>query len=113
MENNGFAEYYQALPYKQIVNELRRCSAKNKIIVIDQSYSNQFLHKLQDQTVRGAIAIGAADFAQYSQGYKLTQHFIRAKSTSCVSDIIDVSNVFDFNLLSNHRHNYYLISISK
>lgn len=111
MENNGFAEYYQALPYKQIVNELRKCSAKSKIIVVDQSHSNQFLHKLQDQSVHGAIAVGAADFAHYSHGYKLTEPFIRAKSTSCVSDIINVSTFLSFHVLTNRFLEYFIMFI--
>ncbi|RDD40469.1 hypothetical protein TrispH2_008513 [Trichoplax sp. H2] len=89
IENNGFAEYYQTLPYKQIVNELRRCSAKNKIIVVDQSHSNQFVNKIKDQHVKGAIVVGSADFMNYSYGYKLTRHFIQAHSSHCIGDIIN------------------------
>ena len=97
---NGLTDDSELYTPRQLLEDVKNCSAKRLFIVADYSYSGAMINKIKSRMgrhpehFRNLVAISSTSWNEYSWRSDFTEAFVKhnkeGKTTKCVTDIVKV-----------------------
>lgn len=98
---DGITDDSELYTPKQLLEDIKNCSAQHIFIVADYSYSGAMINRLKSRMKRhpsqfpNLLAISSAAWGEYAWRSDFTDAFVRnnkkGKNTKCVRDVFEVS----------------------
>lgn len=98
---DGITEDSELYTPKQILEDIKNCSARRIFLVADYSYSGAMINRLRNRIkrhpdqFRNIMAISSTGWGEYARRSDFTDAFVkhnkRGNTTKCVSDVFEVS----------------------
>ena len=113
----GITEEHEMYTPKELLEDVKNCSARRLFIVADYSYSGAMINRLKSrirrhpEQFRNLVAISSASWGEYAWRSDFTDAFVKhnkeGNTTKCVMDVYEVRYGFNFSMAMKSVDQYF------